>query len=145
MKRFCLDTETGKELQYCIDLHHGKHSCPRLVRFSYSSESILLHESPFHCEASCILGINGASVVLLLYQEFRSIVLCRQASNPHQSTVWIISGLRTMVRIFARILAPGFALLGIGMSFCNGRASMNLHRFHVIRCFKFPRSPKIFG
>ena len=40
---------------------------------------------------------------------------------------------------------PGFPLLCIGMSFCNRRASRNLHRFYMIRCFRFPRSPKIFG
>ena len=28
------------------------------------------------------------------------------------------------------------------MSFCNRRASRNLHRFHMIRYFKFPRSAR---
>ena len=41
-------------------------------------------------------------------QECGRIVLFRQASNPHQNIVWIISGLLTIVRIFARILAPRF-------------------------------------
>ena len=71
-----------------------------------SSETNLL----FHFEVSCILGINVASVVLLLYQESRSIVLFRQASNPHQNILWIISGLLTTARISARILALGFSV-----------------------------------
>ena len=58
-----------------------------------------------------MLGIKVASVVLLLFQEYRSsIVLVRQALNPHQSTIWITSGLLTTVRIFARIIALGFTV-----------------------------------
>ena len=95
------------ELRYCIEHHDSKLLCSRLGRFSYSCESILSHESTFNFEASCILGINVASVVLL-FQEYRSIVLIRQVSNPHQNIKWIISGLLTIVRIFARILALGF-------------------------------------
>ena len=68
---------------------------------------ILSHESSSRFEASCIVGTNVASVVVLLYQEYRSIVLVRQASNPHQNTVWTMSGLRAIVRTFARILALG--------------------------------------
>ena len=98
------------ELRYCIDHHDGKLLGSRLDRFSYPCESILSHESPFHFEASCILGILVASVVLLLYQECRSIVPFRQASNPHQNIVWIISGLPTIVQILARILAPNFTV-----------------------------------
>ena len=74
----------------------------------YSCESILSHESSSHFEASCIFGISVASVVLLVYQECRSIVPFREASNPHKNIVWIISCLLKNVRIFARILAPGF-------------------------------------
>ena len=66
----------------------------------HSWESILWNKSPFHCEASYILGINVASVVLPLYQKKRSILLVRQASNPHQNAVWINSGLLTNVRFF---------------------------------------------
>ena len=84
--------------------------CSRLGRFLSCFESILLHESPLHCEAACTLGISVASVVLL-FQEYRSIVLVRQASNPHQNIVRIISGLLTIVRIFARILTLGFAVV----------------------------------
>ena len=78
---------------------------PRILANPFSHTSHL-----FHFEASCILGMNVASVVLLLYQECRSIVLFRQASNPHQNIIWIISGLVTLVRMFARILAPGFTV-----------------------------------
>ena len=98
------------ELRYCIDHYDSKLLCSRLGRYSYSCESILSHEFPFNFEASCILGINVASVVLLLYQECRSIVLFRQASNPHQNIIWIISGLLTLVRFFARVLAIGFTV-----------------------------------
>ena len=91
---------------YCIDHRDSKLLCSKLGRFSYSWESILTHESLFHFEASCILGKNVASVVLLLYHEKRSIVLFRKALNPHQNTVWIISGLLTIVQISARIFAP---------------------------------------
>ena len=69
-----------------------------------------MNESLCQFEASCVLGMHVASVVLLLYQECRSIVLIRQASDPHQSIVWIISGLMTIVRIPARILALGFTV-----------------------------------
>ena len=54
--------------------------------------------------------MNVASVVLLQFQEQRSIVLVREASNLHQNTVWIISGLLTIVQNFARILALGFTV-----------------------------------
>ena len=97
------------ELRHCIVHHDSKLLCSRLDRFLYSCETILSHESPFNCEASCILGTNVASVVLL-FQEYRSIVLVQQASNPHQNTVWITSGLLTIARIFARILAVGFSI-----------------------------------
>ena len=97
------------EIRCCIDHRDSKLLCSRLGRSSYSCESILSNESLFHFESS-ILGINVASVVFLLYQECRSIVLFRQASNPHQNIIWIISGLVTLVRMFARILAPGFTV-----------------------------------
>ena len=58
-----------------------------------------------HCEASYILGMNVASVVLL-FQEYRSTVLVRQASNLYRNTVWIISGLLTFVRISSRLPFP---------------------------------------
>ena len=64
----------------------------------------------FRCEASCTVGMNVESVFLLQFHEYRSIVLFRKASNPHQNTVWIISGLLTIVRIFACILALGFTV-----------------------------------
>ena len=67
---------------------------------------VFLRIQPF--EATCILDINVASLVLLLFKQCRSIVLDREASNPHQSIIWIFSGLRTIFRIFARILAQGF-------------------------------------
>ena len=38
----------------------------------------------------------------------RNTVPFRGASNPHQSIIWIISCLRTIVRTFTRILAPSF-------------------------------------
>ena len=66
-----------------------------------------MHESSSRFEALYILGINVASFVLL-YQEYQSNVLFRQASNPHWSIIWIISGPRTLVRMFARIFAPSF-------------------------------------
>ena len=89
------------ELPYCIDHHDSKLLCSRLGRSLYSCESILSHESPLHFEASFILGMN-------VYQEKRSIVLFRQASNPHQNIVWINSGLLTILQIVARILATSF-------------------------------------
>ena len=101
--------------------------------------------SLFNFEASCILGINVASVVLLLYQECRSIVLFRQASNPHQNIIWIISGLLTLVRFFARFLAIGFTVAVHWSEFLQQQASGNLHRFQMIRCCRFPRSPEVFG
>ena len=97
------------EFRFCIVHHDSKLLRSRPDRFLYPCESILSSESPFHCEASCILGVNVASVVLLLFQEYRSSVLVRQASNPHQNAIWIISGLLTIARIFARILAAGFS------------------------------------
>ena len=98
------------ELRYYIDHHESKLTCFKLGRSLYCCESMLSHESPFHLQTSCILGINVASLVLLLYQEFWSIVLVRQASVPHQSIIWITSGHQTMVRIFAHSLAPGFSV-----------------------------------
>ena len=71
------------ELQHCV-VHHDSKLCSRLDRFLSCFEPILSHGSPFHCEALCILGISVASVVLLLFQENRRIVLVRQASNPHR-------------------------------------------------------------
>ena len=62
----------------------------------------------FICEAACTLGVGVASVVLPLFQEYRSTVRVQQASNPHQNTIWITSGLPAIARIFARILAVGF-------------------------------------
>ena len=87
------------ELRYCIGHHGSKLLCSRLGRSSYSWESILSHESSSRFEASCTLGINVASLAFLLNQEYRSIVLFRQASNPHQNIVWITSSIRTIVRI----------------------------------------------
>ena len=57
-------------------------------RFDENFNSVLvfmriLHEFSCRFEASCILCKNVASVVLVVYQEYRRIVLVRQASNPH--------------------------------------------------------------
>ena len=79
-------------------------------RIFHYRESTLLHEFPLHSDATCILSRNVASHFLLVSQEYRSIVLSRQASHPHWNIVRIISGLRTIVRIFARILAPSFSV-----------------------------------
>ena len=61
-------------------------NCSRLDRSSYSWESILLYESPFHFEASCILYINVAPVVRLLFQEKSSICpfsTCFKPASEH--------------------------------------------------------------
>ena len=119
----------------------------RLDRFSYFFwESILSHESSSRFEASYILGINVASPALLLYPEYGSIVLFRQASSPHQNIVWKFSvfwHLFEFPLVFLHQVSP---LLCIGLSFSSRRASWKLHRFQmIIRCCRFPRSPKIFG
>ena len=98
------------EFQHFIVYHDCKPSCSRLDRFLHCFEHNLFYESPSHCEAACIFGINVASVVLLLFQEYRSTVLVRQSSTPHQNTIWIISGLLPIARFFARILAQSFSV-----------------------------------
>ena len=108
-------------------------------------------ENPSSCTSfllvsrHCLLGINVVSPALLLYLEYRSIVLFRQASNPRQSIVWIVYGLRTSVRIFARILAPISPLLCIGRSFCNRKVGRNFHLFQMIKCIRILRNPHTFG
>ena len=99
-KRCCLEIEMELGLQHCIVRHDSKPLCSRLDRLLCCFESILSHGPPFHCEAACTLGTSVAPVVLLLFQEKRSIVLVQQASNPHQNTIWIISGLLTIARFF---------------------------------------------
>ena len=49
--RFCLETETRREFQYCNDLHADKHECSRLGQFSYSYESSPSLEFPDRYEA----------------------------------------------------------------------------------------------
>ena len=66
------------------------------------------HTSLFLVSRHRVLSAS-ISLVLLLLQEYSSIVLVQQASNPHLNTIWIISGLLTIARIFARILAVGFS------------------------------------
>ena len=83
--------------------------------------SILLKESFFHCEASYILGISVASLVLLLYQEYRSIVLCRQASNPHQNIVWFWWFFWQLFEFLLVFLHKVFPLLCIGRCFLRWR------------------------
>ena len=92
----CLEIEKELELQRCMVRHDSKLLCSRLDRSLSCLESILSHESYFHCEAAGILGIRVAPVILLLFQEYRSVVLVQQASNPHQNTMWITSGLLTI-------------------------------------------------
>ena len=98
-------TRTAK---YCIDHHDCKLLCSRLGRISYSCESVLFIQvalsfrgmvySRHKCCISCPFSVTRAQK----YCPFST------SSNPHQSIIWIISGIRTLVRIFARILAPGF-------------------------------------
>ena len=83
---------------------NSKSLCSRLDRWLSCFGTILLHESPLHCEAACTLDTSVAFAVLLLFQEYRSIVLVGQASNTRQNTIWITSGLLTVARIFSRTL-----------------------------------------
>ena len=58
--------EMELELEYCIDHHDSKLSVQDWTDPRILANPSLSHESPFHFEASCILGINVAKVVLLL-------------------------------------------------------------------------------
>ena len=120
-KRCGLETKKELGLQYCIFRHDSKSLCSRPDRFLFCFESILSHGSRFQCEVACTLCISVAYVVLLSFQEYRSIVFVRQASNPHQNTIWIISGLPTVARIF-----------------CSYSCQM-------LRCCRFSQSPDTFG
>ena len=94
-KRFCLETDTWLELHWCIGLHDGK---------LLSKTGPILVFLRIHPLARVFFSLRD----IVYYRQKCCISLFRQASNPHQSTVWIVSGLRTSVRIFARILAPSF-------------------------------------
>ena len=75
---------------------------------------LVVFENPSSCTSLLLVSKHRVFSTLMLhllsflFQEFRSVVLFRQASNPHRGTVGITSGLPTIIRIFARILSPGF-------------------------------------
>ena len=99
----------------------------KTAQISCSCKSILSYVSFFRPDPLCILS---AQMLHLSFPFFwvKSTVLLRPASNQLQNMVSIISGLRTIVRILSRILAPGFPSLCIGMSFCNRTTTTNLRR-----------------
>ena len=108
--RFGHQTKMEIELQYYIDLHVSKLLCSRRSRIFHYHESTLSHEFLLEFQDSCILDIYVASLGLLVSQEYRDIVQSRLDSNLLRNKVWITSGLHTIVRIFARILAPSFTV-----------------------------------
>ena len=147
---FCLETEIQNfnTVSIFMTTNFLSKTGPILVFL----KSILSIESSFRFETSCILGINVASLVLLLYQVSRSIVLFRQSSN--HSTIFKPASKHSLdnfwssdncsnLRSQSRTRFPPLLFVGMGSS--NGRANRNLHRFQMIRCFKFLRDHRIFG
>ena len=106
------DPRNGSVLKQRWNLNFDTVSIIMIATFFYVQDwcdpHILEHPSSYTGHLF-ILGINVASVVLLLKENYGSIVLVRQASNPHQNTIWEISGLLTNARIFARLLSLGFS------------------------------------
>ena len=130
----------GPILQYCGDHHDCKLICQRLGRISFSCRSILLYEVLFSFRSIVHSRHRCCICCFFLYQEYRSIVLFRQASNPLQNIVWTISGLRTFVRIFGRILSPSLHVAVHWPVFLQQQNQRNLRRFQMIRCFRFPEA-----
>ena len=108
--RFDRQIKIELELQYCIVHHDCKFLCSRQGRIFHFHESILLHEFLLHLETSRIFDMKVASLFLLVSQEYGSIVQSQLISNQLRNIVWITSGLRTIVRIFARVLAASFTV-----------------------------------